>query len=418
MRRAGGHRSAMSTAMTEDVLGRAAEYFARIGQHLTRSEQRESFATYAFGVLADGERKSVEPIAARASAEPIGTARTHDRLLHFMRESPWSDYAVRREATRYGIEALGAREPITTWVIDDTGFLKQGRCSPGVQRQYTGSAGKTANCQVAVSLSIATRTAHMPIDFELFLPESWIGDAARRRVARIPETTVFKTKTELAIEMLTRARESKVPGSIVLADSGYGGSAAFRNAVRALGLDFSVGIRSSSRVWLLDSAGRRQSEAIGVDKFATSLPDNAFRRVTWREGSRNSLSARFAFRRIKSAAHNDDTDPLDREPLWLIIEKTGDPKQPFKFALTTLSERMTKKEIVRVTKERWKTEQVYQELKGELGLDHFEGRSYTGWNHHVSVVLCCYAFVVAERVRSFFPSARGARTRGSIRVAA
>lgn len=417
MRLGAGHRSVMSTAMTENVLGRAAEFFGRVGQHLTRA-QRESFATYAFGVLGEGDRKSIEPIAARATADMVETARTHDRLLHFIRESPWSDRAVRREAARYGIEALGAREPITTWVIDDTGFLKQGRCSPGVQRQYTGSAGKTANCQVAVSLSIATRTAHMPIDFELFLPQSWIEDAGRRRHARIPVTATFKTKPELALEMLGRARDSKVPGSIVLADSGYGNSAAFRNGVRDLGLDFAVGIQKSSKVWPLDNLGRRHPEPIAVKELAAALPASAFRKITWREGTGGPLAARFAFRRIKSAAHNDDVDPLDREPLWLIIEETGDPDDPYKYALTTLNEQLTKKQIIRVLKERWKTERVYEELKGELGLDHFEGRSYSGWNHHVSVVLCCYALVVAERVRAFSPSARGSRSSSSVRVAA
>jgi len=411
------HRSVMSTAMTESVLGRAAEFFGRVGQHLTRS-QRESFATYAFGVLGEGDRKSIEPMAARASPDATETARTHDRLLHFIRESPWCDRAVRREAARYGIEAMGAREPITTWVVDDTGFLKQGRCSPGVQRQYTGSAGKVANCQVAVSLSIATRTAQMPIDFELFLPQSWIDDPIRRHEARIPMTATFKTKPELALEMLRRARDSKVPGSIVLADAAYGGSSAFRNGVRELGLDFAVGIKKSSRVWPLDNLGRRRPEPISVEELAAALPASAFRKITWREGTSGPLAARFAFRRIKSATHNDETDPLDREPLWLIIEATEDPEDPYKYALTTLDERLTKKQIIRVLKERWKTERVYEELKGELGLDHFEGRSYAGWNHHVSVVLCCYAFVIAERVRSFSPSARGSRASSSVSVAA
>ena len=401
--------------MDSAAVGRLTAYFERIGSHLPRREQRESFATYFFGILSDGERKSVEPIAARACGDPKGTKRSHDRLLHFLGQSPWSDQAVRQEAARHAVAAIAEREPVTTWIIDDTGFLKQGKHSVGVQRQYTGSAGKITNCQIGVSLSVASRREHVPIDFALYLPRSWLDSPARRAEARIPEETTFKTKPELALDLVVRALEAKVPGEIVLADAAYGTSVDFRNGLVAYGLDYAVGINGASKVWTLDARGRQSREPISALDLGVRLGRKAFRHVSWRDGTRGPLFSKFCFRRVV-VAHDDGTPASDRDPLWLVIEWPDDEKQPTKFTLTTLPRRMSKKQIARTIKERWRTEQAYAELKGELGLDHYEGRSYPGWNHHVSVVLCCYAFVVAERVRRFPPSAgwvRPARSVGS-----
>jgi SRSO17 transposase len=407
----------MSEAPSGPFQARVDAFFGRIGRHLVHPGQRESFATYAFGILGDAERKSVEPIAARACPDPAGARRMHDRLLHFVRESPWSDRAVRREAAAYAVEALSAQEPVTTWIVDDTGMLKQGRQSPGVQRQYTGTAGKITNCQLGVSLSVATRSEQVPIDFELYLPESWTSDAVRRRVARIPDSIVFKSKLELALDMIRRAVEDDVPGNIVLADSFYGRASSFRNTIYGYGLDFAVATGADTRVWTLDSRGHRRGEAATVEQLGLSLGAGAFRRVTWRDGTKSKLSSNFLFRRVK-VAHDDGIDPTERPPLWLVIEWLDGDAKPTKFALTTLRRRMTKKEIVRTVKERWKTERVYEELKGELGFDHFEGRSFIGWHHHVSVVLCCYALVVAERVGAFPPSAARSHRPRSVGVAA
>jgi SRSO17 transposase len=391
-------------AVDDRVAARVTEFFDRIGQHLPLPQHRESFATYAFGILADGDRKSVEPIAARASGGNEEAAeQIHDRLLHFLRESPWSDREVRREAARYVIEVLSAREPVAAWIIDDTGFLKQGKHSPGVQRQYTGSAGKIANCQIGVSLTVATATEQVPIDMELYLPKSWTDDRERCKGARIPESVVFRTKTELAMEMITRAVDDGIPGDVVLTDAAYGRARAFRDCVRSRDLDYGVAVDADARVWLLDEAGRHP-DAVTVRQLGVELGEAAFRKITWRDGTRpnKKLSSRFAFRRIKPAFEGSP-EPALREPVWLVIEWPKDESGPTNFFITSLRRRMRKKHIVRLIKERWRTERAYEELKGELGLDHFEGRSYPGWNHHVSVVLCCYAFVVAERVRAFSP---------------
>jgi SRSO17 transposase len=407
--------------------GRLAEYLnGRIGQHLGRREQKESFALYAHGILADGERKSVEPIAARATGsddedagvEPgVLCERMQARLLNFLRESPWDDRAVRRQAARHVIEALEAQEPITTWVLDDTGFRKQGKHSVGVQRQYSGTLGKVGNCQIGVSLTIATRHEHVPIDFALYMPKSWTDDAARRKKARVPVDLVFKTKIDLALDLIARAVDDEIPGEIVLADAAFGGSSDFRNTVRVFGLDLGVAVSASMKVWALDKLDRRHGDPLSVQDLGVKRGRRSFRRLTWREGPGGRLSSRFAFCRVK-VAHDDGTDAGDREPMWLVLEWPDGEEKPTKFALTTLPRRMTKKQIVRIFKERWRTERAYEELKGELGLDHFEGRSFPGWHHHVTVVLCCYAFVVAERVRRFPPSARRQDHAHEIEVAA
>lgn len=405
----------MSFEMTPDVHARMHEFFdKRIGQHLS-GKQRESFAIYAHGLIGDGERKSVEPIAARATAEPRECKHMHDRLLYFIGRSQWSDRLVRREAARYAIQGLEACEPVTTWILDDTGFLKQGTHSVGVQRQYTGTAGKIANCQIGVSLCIATRTEHVPIDFELYLPKSWTEDPARRQEARIPDDLVFKTKIDLAIDLITRAMDDKLPGEIVLVDSAYGDSCDLRNVIRMYGLDLGVAIKATTKVWLLDATERRRGDPIGVQQLGIQLGVKAFRRITWRkgtrQGTRGKLHSRFCFRRVK-VAHDDGTEARDREPLWLMIEWPEGEAHPSKFVLTSLPRRMTKKNIVRIVKERWRTERAYEDLKGELGLDHFEGRSFPGWHHHVTVALCCYAFIVNERSRHFPPSQGWARPVG------
>lgn len=394
----------MPELMNSDAQGRLKGYFDRVGQVLGRREQRESFAVYATGLLGDGERKSMEPIACRVCADPAKAHAAHQKLIHFINDSPWSDLEVRREAARYAIDELTKVEPIEAWIVDDTGFLKQGTHSVGVQRQYTGSAGKITNCQIGVSLSISTRTEHLPIDFELYLPEVWANDAKRRREARIPDEVVFKTKPELALDMMKRAIADGVPKGVVLADSAYGSSIAFREQTRALGLEYAVGVNPTTSVWRIDQDWERD-EAISVRDLAVQLHEQGrFRRCTWRKGTKNDLTARFALERV-IPAHADGEAPREREPLWLLIEWRDGEDEPANYFLSSLSARITKKRLIRIVMQRWRTERVYEDLKGELGLDHFEGRRFHGWHHHVSVALCCYAFIIAERVRRSPPSA-------------
>lgn len=393
----------MSTATDADPQRRLDDYCDKIGAVLGHKKRRESFALYTQGLLGDGERKSIEPIAARSCADESRADARHQQLHHFIGVAEWDDRAVRRVAARHAIEAIEARgEAIDAWIFDDTGFLKQGKHSVGVQRQYTGSAGKITNCQVGVSLSLTSRSAHVPIDFELYLPDSWANDSARRKEGRIPDDVTFKTKPELALMMLERAAREGLPGKIVLADADYGKDPQFRATVRIHGFDYAIGIHSTTKVWRVDKAGRRRGEALSASELATELGERSGRRVTWREGTAGKLEGRFTFQRVK-VAQDDGIDPALHPVEWLYIEWPADARGELKFYLASLPARMSKKQLVRILKERWRTERVYQELKTELGLDHFEGRSFRGWHHHVTVALSCYAFIAAERLRDFPP---------------
>lgn len=384
---------------------RLENYIDQLGLLLANKRARASFAIYALGLLGDGERKSVEPIAARACADPSKCDPLHQQLLHFLTNSPWSDKKVRKFAAAHAVAAMTQREPVHAWITDDTGFLKQGTHSVGVQRQYTGSAGKTTNCQVAVSLSLATRSQHLPVDFSLYLPESWTDHRKRRQEARIPDEVGFQTKPQLALAQLRAAIAAGLPRGVWLADAAYGNSCEMRDEVRHLGLDYAVGVDATTKVFRVDSRLRPRGIAVDVRALGAvwAVTPRRFRRVTWREGTSKTLSARFAMQQVV-VAHSNGEDLRQREPVWLICEWWDGKPHPDRFYLAALSNRMSCRALVRLIKDRWRTERVYEDLKGELGLDHFEGRQFPGWHHHVSVVLSCYAFLVAERSR-FPPSA-------------
>jgi len=406
----------MEYELEGDGQQRLEKYFERIGNVLDDDKRRASFATYAIGLLSDGERKSMEPIAARSCADPARIDAEHQRLAHFVSNSNWPDMEVRREAAAYALEVLTKREPVVAWIFDDTGFLKQGTHSVGVQRQYTGSAGKITNCQIGVSLTVATPTEHVPIDFELYLPESWTGDPARRQEARIPAEVQFQTKPELAIAMLRRAVATGVPRGIALCDAAYGHSSPLRRACRGLELPYGMAVMSTDRVWRLDRRGRRvDDEPVTIEDFAVGLGRGAFRKTTWRQGSKAPLSSYFAMERVRMV-QGDGVDNGEPEMVWLLMEWEYGESAPTKHHVLWFPKqsriRLTRKKAVRIVKQRWRTERVYEDLKGELGLDHFEGRRFRGWHHHVSVALACFAFVVAERARAFPPSGRKASPTG------
>jgi SRSO17 transposase len=396
--------SAACSMVRMSDLGAAAEvrlevFLDSIGKLLGRKERRASFAAYVIGLLSEAERKSVEPLAGRLCEEPEQMDAAHQRLLHFVTDSTWSDVDVRSLASRYALDAMAKRSPIATWIIDDTGFLKQGSHSVGVQRQYTGSAGKIANCQIGVSLTVATAELHVPIDFELYLPQEWASSKKLRKEARIPDSVGFKTKPELALDMIVRAKESGVPLGVLLADAAYGDNVEFRRQVHALGFDYALGVNALTKVEQLDRAGRTRGRKRSVRDVALELPS---KRLTWREGTKGSMRGRFAFSRVVPGFIDPDIEMKHREDVWLVAEFR---KNETKYYFCTLPTSTTHSELVRVIKERYRTEQVYLELKGELGLDHYEGRRFPGWHHHVTVALCCYAFLVAERARGFPPSA-------------
>jgi SRSO17 transposase len=386
-----------STDFDDGATARMNGFLDGIARTLKNKCQRASFAMYATGLLCDGERKSMEPIAARSSSDPEAVLAMHHRLVRFLGSAAWDDAPVRAFSTQYAVAALQTQAPIRTWIVDDTGFLKQGTHSPGVQRQYTGSAGKTANCQIGVSLVLANEYAHVPADFRLYLPESWTDDPVRCRRAHIPADCQYAPKWALALEMIETALHSGLPPGVVLADCGYGNVTVFRDTLDALGLQYALEVQSTTMVQAVH--GEARADRVSVMELGKML-ERKLRRVTWREGSKTTLHSRFA--RIRVVVARDDR--LRRDPEWLLVEWPEGEPSPTKFALSSLPESISCVQLVRTFKTRWRIERSYEDLKGELGLDHYEGRSWVGWHHHVTVVLACYAFLVAEQVRSFPPS--------------
>jgi len=307
---------------------------------------------------------------------------------------------VRRFAARYVLQEMTKCERVSTWIIDDTGFLKQGTHSVGVQRQYTSTVGKVANCQIGVSLSVATRSEHLPIDLELYLPHCWTDDPVRRAKAHVPGDVGFRTRPELAMQMIRRALANDVPMGVVIAGSAYGDSGTFRRELCECGLDYAVGVHAPTTVWPVNESGERDGQPMSVEEVGRTMKSQ-LRTVTWCEGSKGQMGSQFATCRVRPV--NCVAGGADDEEVWLLMEMPSGEPAPCRFWLATLSRCTTTEQLVHLIKECHRTERSYMDLKGKLGLDHFEGRTYSGWHHHVTVALACYAFVVAERVRCAFP---------------
>jgi SRSO17 transposase len=379
------------------------KFFDGVGRVLGRKERRANFALYAMGLLSTLERKSMEPIAALTAGDDAeAAAKLYGQLVHFTSASPWSDEAVRAYAAQEALPGILAQGPLDCWIVDDTGFLKQGEHSVGVKRQYTGTAGKVTNCQVAVSLTVATQHQHLPLDMDLYVPQEWIEDEPRRAEAKIPAEVVFRTKPAMALDLIARWVLEDVPKATLCGDSGYGHDSKFRGGVTQLGFEYALGVHSNLKVRRIEHEGNRGPEQ-SVEQLAHALPRRAYKKVAWAEGTKKTLASRFAWVRVE-LVNPDSAEPLEQ---GLLIEWPKGDKNPAHYTLVTLPKDTPLKEVVRKTKARWHIEGSYEDMKGELGLDHFEGRSWVGWNHHVSLVLACYALVIACKMRAFPPSATG-----------
>jgi SRSO17 transposase len=375
---------------------------------------------YCTGLLLPGERKSIEPMAARLA--PNNVRRVHQSLHHLVADAPWDDDEMLSEVRRYVLPTLQKHGPVVAWIVDDTGLPKQGKHSVGVARQYCGELGKSDNCQVAVSLSVSTWNSSLPIAWRLYLPEVWCQDAARCRQAGVPEGVEFQTKPEMALEQIRQAMKQQVPVGVVLADAGYGKGTQFRTDLTELGLQYVVGIESNATVWgpgqqPLPAPARKPGrgaptkrlqrdadhQPISVKQLALGLPSSAWKEIGWRQGSEKTLRSRFAAVRVRPA-HRDykRTEPYPQE--WLLIEWPKKEPEPTPYWLSTLPEKTSLKALVKMAKHRWIIERDYEELKQELGLGHFEGRSWRGFHHHATLCIAAYGFLVAERNR-FSPSA-------------
>jgi len=381
---------------------------------LGRAERRTAMGQYITGLLLDGERKSIEPIAARLVDDATEIEAMRQRLQQCVVVSPWD------EATLFArlAQTLDAQLPeVTAFVVDDTGFPKKGRHSVGVARQYSGTLGRTDNCQIATSLHLAGECGSGCIGMRLYLPEAWTADGARCRAAGVPETITFAPKWQHALHLLDAALTAGVRRHVVLGDAAFGEVTAFRDALTARGLAYVLRVPQNLVAWSpgtrftvparRGSTGRPRSTPQPLTRttpgplaaIAAALPH---RRVTWREGSRGRQASRFAAVRVHLAhRHAEGAGPGPE--VWLVSEWPRGETAPTKYYLSSLPATTPLRTLVRFGKLRWRIERDYQELKGELGLDHFEGRTWNGFHHHAALCASAHAFLTLRRAH--FPPA-------------
>jgi SRSO17 transposase len=394
-------------------------YVEDVFSSLRRKGWQERSHTYLTGLMLDGRRKSVEPMAARLGE-------SNDQSLgHFLANTPWDPVPVRARLARKMHQAI---DP-AGWVIDDTGFTKDGRLSPCVARQYTGTAGKITNCQVATTLHLASDQASCPIGWRLFMPESWDPDSGkagpdvhqRRTAAGIPDDEHHRPKWRLALECVDEALSWRVPAPPVLAaDAGYGDAAGFRHGLSERDIPYAVQISVTLRVLPATATRttaaysgrgprpkpRYEQDSLSVKEHIIALGRRQTRRITWRTGSQQQqgqprmMSGRFVFCRVRQA--DAGTQKIykgqDWPECWLIAEWPPGTAEPTRYWLSTLPATTRRADLVRAAKQRWRIEHDYRELKTGLGLAHYEGRKWAGWHHHVTLVAAAHGFLTLQRL--------------------
>jgi SRSO17 transposase len=389
------------------------KYLDYLCEGLGHADRNISLIDYCKGLMLPLERKSIEPIAAQH--DPYNVRSKHQSLHHFVADSDWSDKDILSRAYQWSLPFLKFDKGRNYWIVDDTGYRKKGIHSVGVARQYCGQLGKQENCQVAVSLSLATDFGSIPIDYRLYLPKEWTDDPDRCKKVGVPEGIIFQTKPEIAIEQIKNAKRTNIPVGIVLADAGYGDNTEFREELSSEGLPYAVGIKPGTSVW---SSGdeplppkewqgrgrkpvnlRRDSEhkPKSVKAVAMEIPRKAYRKITWREGTNKKLYSYFARIRVHSANMDFLREEI-RDEEWLIIEWPKDEKEPIKYWLSTLPADISFNELVNVIKMRWRIEREYEELKQEFGLSQYEGRNWRGFHHHATLCIAAYVFLMTWRI--------------------
>jgi len=397
-------------------------YINELATVVGHEDRHEPMRAYCQGLVLPGDRKSVEPMAARV--DPMHVQSRHQSMHHFVADSPWEDAEVMRVARNWALEAMEEQGPIEAWIVDDTGFPKKGVHSVGVAHQYCGALGKTANSQCAVSVSLSNRVASIPGALRLYLPEVWAKDMARREKVGVPASIAFQTKWQIALDLIDQLNKDGVRKAAVLADAGYGDATAFREGLSKRGFLYTVGVGPQVTVWATGEGPlsppapskmrgrpatrlRRDAEhrPRNVKEVAMALPKKAWQDVAWTEGTRGKLTSRFAALRVRVASRDfKRTEVRDAE--WLLVEWPEADAEPAKYWLSSEPAGTPLLELVAKAKLRWRVERDYQELKDEIGLDHYEGRGWRGFHHHASLCIATYAFIVAERARLSPPSPR------------
>src|ERR1700674_2166414 len=389
----GQRRAAMNLERTEDSASRFARFVEELTSVIGHADRERPLNDSCAGLWASEGRRSVEPIAAVTA--PCEVPAQHQRLLHFVANASWSDAAVLGKVRELILPVIERHGPIEAWIVDDTSFPKCGSKSVGVQHQYCGQLGKQANCQVAVTLSIANHHASLPIAYRLYLPREWSADPIRRKKAHVPASITFKTKPQIALEQIRAALLAGVAPGVVLMDAGYGNNSMLRQALTGLGLTYVAAITSTVKVRPVREDDPKPPR-VSVEELALSLPKRAWRTVAWREGTNVKLRSRFARVRVRAA-------PIRGEACFaeetLLIEWPKGEDKPTKYWLATVDPDMPLRRLVDLAKMRWRIERDYEDLKQETGLGHYEGRGWRGFHHHGTLAIAAYGFLISERER-------------------
>ncbi|MGH9817718.1 MAG: IS701 family transposase [Candidatus Acidiferrales bacterium] len=399
--------------MSGRIESRFEAYCQPIMAALLHADRHQPAQWYLKGLMLPGERKSVEPMAARVCPRNVRSA--HQSMHHLVADADWEDRAVLAAVAKQVVPALLKKEPRCWWILDDTAHVKKGTHSVGVARQYCGRLGKTENCQIAVSLSLANTHGSVALDYRLYLPQEWTEERARCRKAGVPPEIEFRSKVQIAREQIEAALAANIPRGIVLGDAWYGNEAEFRDWLRSQQFDYVLAVRANTSVWWgkhqpLPATGDRplkrmqrdaRHQPIGVLDLARAVPAKRWRKVTWRAGTNEPLSSRFARVRVRAANNN-----RARAEEWLLIEWPAGRAEPVHYWLSTLPQSTSFKALVANAMGRWMIERDYQELKSELGLSHYEGRNWRGFHHHATLCIAAYGFLMLERLRGKKNAAR------------
>ncbi len=371
---------------------------------MNRPAQLVNGGLYLRGLLEQGARKSLWPMAER-----LGGEAEYDRMQHFLADSPWDPALVVRVIAERVLPAID----VQAWVLDDTGFVKDGKCSPGVKRQYSGTLGKIGNCQLGVSLHAVGSTGTVPLGWALYLPEDWCGDPERRKKAKIPPEVEFRTKPEQGVDLVEQAAGWGLQPAPVLGDEAYGDNTALRERLHQAGRPYVLAVGAETAVYAPETTfavpprrtskgrpptrARADREPEATKALIARLGQGAAESVTFRDGPDGEpITSQFIFVRVR-AAHVVPGQPGPPREEWLIAEWPTGASEPLDYWISNLPADTPPERLARLARLRWKIELDYRQLKGELGLDHYEGRSYLGWYHHTALVTAAHGFLTLER---------------------
>jgi SRSO17 transposase len=402
----------IAVVTADAVQGRLVDFVGDVVDRLEHPRQRQHALTLVRGFVEDGRRKSLQPTLFRLGACGVGRVdAAYQSVQQFLADSPWDPMVVVRACA----ERVAPQLEVCAWIVDDTGFAKDGKHSPGVKRQYSGTLGKVGNCQIGVSLHAVGRRGTLPLGWRLYLPEEWCDDWPRRRAAKIPDDVWFATKPQLAAGLVEQAAGWDVPAAPVLADQAYGDDTRFRERLDAARFGYVVAVSARTSVYPPETVfavperngvtgrpprvARPDREPEAVATLAARLPAASWQTLACRTTPDSAIiTSRFALVRV-FAAHTITRHRHAPRPEWLIIESPDGSDTPCDYWLANLPADTHPEELVRLARLRWTIELDYRQLKGDLGLDHYEGRSWIGWHHHTALVTCAHAFLTEERLR-------------------